>query len=55
MKERISMKNLELIDGKKINVPDEVDITKGGYFDEMKYNLLLYKNISTIIDKLKAL
>lgn len=39
MKERISMKNLELIDGKKINVPDEVDITKGGYFDEMKYEL----------------
>jgi len=39
MKGRVRMKNLELVDGKKINVPDEVDITKVGYFDEMEYEL----------------
>lgn len=33
------MKNLELIDGTKITTPDEVDITKVGYFDEMEYEL----------------
>ena len=33
------MKNLRLMDGTKIIVPDEVDISKVGYFDEMEYEL----------------
>lgn len=33
------MKNLELIEGTKMIAPEEVDITKVGYFDEMEYEL----------------
>ena len=33
------MKNLELIEGTKMIAPEEVDITKVGYFDEIEYEL----------------
>lgn len=33
------MKNLKLMGGKRIVAPEEVDITKVGYFDEMEYEL----------------
>lgn len=33
------MRNLKLMDGKRMVAPEEVDITKVGYFDEMEYEL----------------